>query len=134
MTSVDWPADFPAGCPPEETPNADGTYYRIAKNNPPKPRDFESLYHKDKTRAKNQIRGGKTTKCDTLGLSVYTDMEDAIQCAKRYPNLGRVIVRLTLIKSPAKAALTKGLFDSHHTLWIPKGFDLAQHSLIAYKF
>ena len=129
MTGLTWPGDFPADCPPKEAFNANGTYYRVAKNDPPEPGDFEPIYHKGHARAKNEMRKGRT-KCQTMGLSVYTDIDDAIQCAGTYRSLGREIVQLSLTQSSAKIASTEGLFDSHHTLWIPEGFDLTQHSRV----
>lgn len=129
MTGVTWPADFPADCPPEEAFDADRTYYRVGRNDPPEPSDFEPLYRKDYARARNEMSKGRT-KCQTMGLSVYSDMDDAIQCAGKYRNLGREIVQLTLAQGSVKAVLTEGLFDSHHTLWVPEGFDLTQHSRV----
>ena len=101
----------------------------MAKNAPPEPGDFEPIYHKDQARANNEVRKGRT-KCQTMGLSVYTDVEDAIQCAGKYRSLGKEIVQLTLTRGLARVALTEGLFDSHHTLWVPEGFDLTQHSQV----
>ena len=127
MTGVTWPADFPTDCPPEQAFDADGIYYRVAKNNPPETGDFESTFHRDYDRAIDAMRKGRT-KCETMGLSVYTDMNDAIKCAGIFRKMGREIVQLTLTRSPVKAALTEGLFESHHTLWVPEEFDLTQHS------
>ena len=124
-----WPADFPADCPPGEAADADGIYYRIAKNDPPEPSDFESLYHVDYDRAEQAVSRGKTT-CETMGLSVYTEMDHAIQCAGKYRNLGKKIVQLNLTQGSGRAALTSGTFDSHHTLWVPEGFDPVQHSQV----
>lgn len=126
-----WPADFPADCPPREAAETDGTYYRIAKNDLPEPSDFESLYLVDHNRAEDAVSRGKTM-CETMGLSVYTDVDHAIRCAGRFRNLGKKIVQLTLTPGYGKAMLTSGTFDSHHTLWVPKGFDLIQHSQVIY--
>jgi hypothetical protein len=129
--SLTWPADFPADCPPGQAVNAEGTYYRIVKHDPPEQSDFEAIYHTDPIRAEDAMSHGKTT-CETMGLSVYADIDHAIQCASRFRKLGRNIARLTLMHEAGKALRTRGTFSSHHTWWKPVGFDPIQHSRVVF--
>lgn len=124
-----WPRDFPTDCPPEEAARAEGVYYRLAKNNPPEQSDFESLYSTNHARAERIAREGGN-KCQTMGLSVYTKFDHAVHRAKAPGKIGRNIVRLVLTRGPARVAPTGGGFDSHHTLWVPEGFDLTQYSQV----
>ena len=119
-----WPAHFPADCPPSDAVAANGIFYRLAKTNPSKPRDFRSVYEDEPERARKAIEEGRKTKCETMGLSVHADINDAITFARIFRNMGKNIVRVSLtpdsgveIHSPSEKS------KSHHTWWKPEGFD-----------
>ena len=118
-----WPEDFPDGCPPEQAPPAEGIFYRIVKGDPPEQGDFISLYHQNPTRAQKVIESSSRTKCVTMGLSVFTEREDALGCAKQFPKLGDKIARLALTPQAGKALKTHGMRESHNTWWAPRGLD-----------
>lgn len=128
-----WPADYPEDCPPEQAPHADGTYYRIVKNDPPEPGDFVSVYHQDRTRAEDEIRRSRRTLCETMGLSVFSDLDHAIQCASRYRKLGRTIASVRLASNSGKALQTQGQFSSHHTWWKVEEFDPTQYTQVVHR-
>ncbi len=126
MTSPDawiWPTDFPEGCPPDQAPSANGTCFRIVKNDPPISNDFVSVYHQNRTRAEREISNGTRSPCETLGLSVFTVQDHAVRCAQQYPKLGDKIVTLALTRASGKMAQTGGGFDSHNTWWKAEQFD-----------
>ena len=123
MTSWNWPADFPDDCPPEQASPADGTYYRIVKNAPPDSEDFVSLYDSDQNRAMSIVRQGTRTECETMGLSVYTDRDDAVNCALQYPKIGDRVASVALTPVSGKVLYTGGRFPTHHTWWKPVDFD-----------
>ena len=123
LLPYNWPEDFPENCPPEHTPHANGTYYRIVKNDPPEPSDFVSLYHLNRNRAEIEIRRGKRTQCETMGLSVYKERIHATECAQQYPKLGDMIAHLFLTPPSGKAIQTGRGLDSHNTWWKARGFD-----------
>jgi hypothetical protein len=85
----------------------------------------------DPARAEDAMSHGNT-KCETMGLSVYADIDHAIQCASRFRKLGRKIARLTLTHESGKALRTRGTFSSHHTWWKPVGFDPIQHARVVF--
>ena len=39
---MQFPADWPSVCPPNDSLAADGTYFRVGRNNPPSGDDFRS--------------------------------------------------------------------------------------------
>ena len=118
-----WPSDFPEDCPPEQASPANGTYYRIVKNDPPEPDDFVSLYRQNRRRAENIVKAGMRSQCEIMGLSVYADIDDAIQCALRYPRIGDRIASLSLAPESGKVLHTGGAFKSHSTWWKVEEFD-----------
>ena len=124
MVSWIWPADFPEDCPPDEADPADESYYRIVKSDPPETSDFVSLYHQNSRLADRNIISGRATKCETMGLSTYTDKGQALECARQFPQLGDKIARLTLKNDAGQVLATpRGVGDTHHTWWKAEGFD-----------
>ena len=117
------PDDFPEDCPPEQALPANGAYYRIVKGNPPTSHDFDSAYHQNPSRAEREIERGRRTRCETMGLSVFSDQRHAIQCASQYPRIGTMISLVTLTNEAGKVLRTGGQFDSHHTWWKSLDFD-----------
>ena len=123
MVSWNWPADFPEDCPPEQAVPANGTYYRIVRNDPPESSDFVSVYHLDRIRASRVIRSGRRTQCETMGLSIYADMNDAVANARRFKNIGDKIARITLRAESGKTLKTDGGYPSHYTWWKEESFE-----------
>ena len=123
MISWNWPPDFPDDCPPEQAYPANGTYYRIVKNDPPKSGDFVSVYYLNRGRAMTEIGRGRKTECETMGLSVYTDRDDAANCALQYPKIGDRIASVALTSVSGKVLYTGGRFPTHHTWWKDSDFD-----------
>ena len=121
MISWNWPADFPDNCPPEEAAPADGIYYRIVKDDPPRLEDFVSLYHRDNARAMRVIEERKNTECETKGLSVYADADDAVSVARLFPKIGDKIASVAL--TPASGKILQTGSRSHHTWWIANNFN-----------
>lgn len=123
MISWNWPLDFPENCPPPQASPANGIFYRIVKTDSPELRDFVSVYHENPKRAESAIKSGNRTKCETMGLSVYADKNDAIDCAQRYRKLGNMIAHLELVPTSGKTAPTYGGWPSHTTWWKAEGHD-----------
>ena len=118
-----WPADFPPDCPPAAALPANGVYYRIVKTDPPQPADFVSQYHQNRRLANRNIQRGRATQCETMGLSVFANPNDAARRARRYPSLGNRIARLTLTPDAGTMLPTPRDDDSHHTWWLPAGYN-----------
>ena len=105
-------------------------YYRIVKTNPPPTDDYVSSYHQNQTRAERVVESGQRTKCETMGLSVYADQDEAFKCAGQYPKIGNMIARVTLTPVAGKLLETGSKFDSHHTWWKADGFNPIGYSQV----
>ena len=124
MASFTWPTDFPADCPPGDAGPSNGIYYHIVKSDPPGPGDFVSQYDKNRRRAENNVIRGYASLCETMGLSTFTDINDAVDCFHHYPMLGDKIARLTLGREAGKVKATPRYSgESHHTWWKNQDFD-----------
>ena len=118
-----WPPGFPEDCPPQEAYPANGVYYRIVKNDPPEPGDFASLYRQNRQLADDRIQSGRATQCQTMGLSVFADGNEAVRRAIRFHLIGNKIARLTLGPAAGKILPTPTNGDSHHTWWQAVAYD-----------
>ena len=118
-----WPTDFPENCPPLEAFSTNGTYYRIVKNDPPEASDFVPVYRQNQKRAEGAIRRGYRTQCETMGLSVFADRTDAVQCAEQYPKIGDKIASISLTPRAGMIIQTTSPFDSHNTGWMAEDFE-----------
>lgn len=125
-----WPADFPADCPPAAALAADGVFYRVVKCDPPALCDFVSQYHQNRKLADRNIRQGIVSQCHTMGLSVFANESDAVARARRYPQIGRLIARLTLAPDSGKIQPTPRHGDSHHTWWLPEGYNPTDAAIV----
>ncbi|MCY4415361.1 MAG: hypothetical protein OXE87_03505 [Chloroflexi bacterium] len=118
-----WPPDFPEDCPPEEASPANGIYYYIVKNDPPQWTDFTALYRRNRRLAEARIRQGITTACQTMGLSVLADINDALDRANQFRSIGNIVARLMLTPDAGRILYTPRDNDSHHTWWVPEGYN-----------
>ena len=122
-----WPADFPADCPPAAALAADGIYYYIVKTDSPQIEEFAPLHRRDRERADKAVRNGRATRCETMGLSSYANLDDALACRTAFPRIGSRIALLTLAPDAGKILPTprviNGVEDSHCTWWHPADYD-----------
>ena len=123
MDDWKWPPEFPKDCPPTGANAANGTYYRIVRSNPPHTRDFIPMYYENRSRAEKMAKDGKGTLCETMGLSVYSNIEHAVQCASQYPKNGSIIAAVQTVPECGKILQNPRMFDSHNTWWVVQGFD-----------
>ena len=90
------------------------TFFRIVRVNPPTDRDFWSHQRLGKT-----LRDPTPQSRDQwAGVSVYADMEDAINLSRQFPRLGQWVAEVHL--QPAadiRIEKTGSKRDSHHTVW-----------------
>ncbi len=118
-TKLSFPSDFPENCPPTDAIAPSGTYYRIVRQNPPVSRDFTPKFREDERQARRQVRNRHYTLCETMGLSMFREMEHVIQCAMQFPKLGGFIAEMQLGSQHGRIKLTGRRGDSHHTWWLP---------------
>lgn len=81
--------------------------------NPPSERDFWS--HQRLGRA---IRNPTPKSLDQwAGVSVYAELDDAVNQSRQFPRLGQWIAAVDLTVSDARIERTGSGLDSHHTVW-----------------
>lgn len=112
-----FPSDWPNGCPPEDAQDANGTVFRIVKNDPPNDVDFISHFESG--------RIPKAPPCLRCGLSVFRELKDAVHQRLLMPKLGRWIAKATLEAVHGKTKLTQGQQPTHTTWWAYDGVQRA---------
>jgi hypothetical protein len=113
-----FPDDWPAGCPAANTPDAEGEVFRIVKENPVSVADM--LSHHETGRLP------KADPCLRCGLSVFRELEDALNQQRLLPKLGTRIAKAVLLPVHGKANLTKGQQPTHSTWWPYRDVERAQ--------
>ena len=108
--SNDFPKDWPSDSPPGDAVDADGTVFRIVKDDPPVAKDFESHFESGKLL--------KAPPCLRCGLSVFRQFQDADHQRKLMPKLGSLVASAKLRSMHGKTKLTKGTQPTHTTWWV----------------
>jgi hypothetical protein len=118
-----YPKHFPDNCPPGESTDASGEFYRFIKQSHqiPQPEDFFSW------RIENP---GKEchpdiTECQACGASIYPSLDAANNMRLRIPRLKKMkIAKGTLDSKLGKIKPTPSRNEkSHHTWWIPESIE-----------
>ena len=119
MSTVNWPAFFPPGCPPPEAKDAQAEVFRLVSANPPTASDFECWAQRNPKKYMGD--------CKASGLSVFTAKADALRLVRRVPGMsGKLIALASLRQGAGKLMHTPSSgASSHHTWWTPAGFDHA---------
>ncbi len=110
---MEYPEDWPDGCPPDDTEKGKGEIYRLVKSKPPTETDFLSHHETGKM--------PKRDPCLRCGLSVFRNQEDAEHQYQAYPKLGKFVSKGTLKAEHGVTKLTSGRQPSHTTWWPYKG-------------
>lgn len=116
-----FPSNWPAGCPPAEARPADGEVYRLVKSDPPVADDFATWLELGKS---NPAR-----ECESAGLSVFRNLEDATNYAGKYPHLGERVAKGSLGDQHGITMPTPRRGNSHLTWWPYEG--IIRHSLFS---
>ena len=115
---MNFPANWPNDCPPQDAIDADGDVYRIVDNNPPVLADLAT--HLETGRLP------KALPCMRSGLSVFREIRDAAHQRQLIPKLGRWIAKGTLKTEQGKTKLTTGKQPTHTTWWAYEGVNRAE--------
>lgn len=107
-----FPTDWPPGCPPADTKDTSGVFYRIVKTSPPTADDFRTFHEMGK-----RLRGALPCPCMPYGLSVFPNREDAAWMTRVMPKLGNHLARGVLEAGNGPSKLTPGQRPSHTTWW-----------------
>src|SRR5437762_1463807 len=91
---------WPPGCPPNDSIDGDGVFYRVTRTDPPTEADF--LTHQETGQRK------KLDECERCCLSLCQERADAVQTSRLFPKLGNHIAQGKLDGSCGKVKLTGG--------------------------
>ncbi|MGO2134756.1 MAG: hypothetical protein ACTH3S_04925 [Marinobacter sp.] len=106
-----FPKQWPECCPPDDAPPAEGVVYRICRENPPAPGDFQSHAELGKS--------SKGDPCMRHGLSVFRDISEAQHLTGIFPKLGKLIFRGELTAEHGKIKPTPAKLRPSHVTWWP---------------
>ncbi len=117
-----FPKSWPPDCPSADTPATSGDVYRIAKGDPITPEDMQSHHETGKL--------PKADSCLRCGLSVFRQVDDALNQQRLLPKLGKRIAKASLSPTDGKACFTKGQQPTHTTWWPYEGIDRAAQFVV----
>ncbi len=103
--TIVWPVD----CPPGDSIDGSGWFYRVTMNNPPAHEDF--LTHHETGKRRNMHP------CERCALSVCQTKEDAVQTLVLFPKLGKYIARGHLADGCGKVKMIGGSVPTHTNWW-----------------
>lgn len=117
-----FPEYFPKKCPPADSSEASGTFYRSIKGSVPVKKDFLPPWLQQDHNQREWIKQGKA--CQACGLSLNANIEDLKRKQKILPSIRGIIVEGTLEPTNGKIKSTPTLMDSsHHTWWVPDSIE-----------
>ena len=124
--SQSWPSTYPADCPPEQALDANGTFYRLVKNDPPAREDFRTLaeqYPSRRFSTKPSPKSGVSELVKAHGLSLMADKEDVIRLRRAVPAYrDGLLGKGDLVPDHGKVLATPSQSGrSHHTWWTYDG-------------
>jgi hypothetical protein len=114
-----WPSAYPPACPPSDAEPASKRVLRIVATIPPTQADFVPKAH-------FQLES-EEEKCKAAGLSVYLLLKDAKRTRKRTGAMREYHIAAVELSPPngvLKHTVRTGIKSSHHTWWVPDGFDI----------
>ena len=124
-----WPSNYPEGCPPADSYNADGSLFRLANRSSYAPQDFLSAYALEVKRVDKgtipEIRD-EYSNCQARGLSVYRTYEDTVKAMLKIPSLSKkkALVEVDSNQTGLLKNTPNKRNPSHYTWWIPNDIDL----------
>jgi hypothetical protein len=116
-SDLEFPSDFPGGCPPNDAGDAKGIVYRQVRSDPPTDSDFLSIYEEGRRKI------SQTKLCQARGVSVLQTEEDAVKQCRMFRMRGEFIATGTLTPAHGRLKPTHGQLPSHATWWCYEGID-----------
>lgn len=116
LSGLSFPASFPSGCPPAETPDANAECYRILSGSIKTDADFLSYAELGKLPS--------AAPCKRAAISVYDTVENARRNLQARPYIGTAICKGKLEASHGK--LSHPGDTGHMSWWAYEGVDRKQ--------
>jgi hypothetical protein len=115
----EWPAHFPADCPPAAAVAPEGAVYRLVRNDSPAPDDMRSWL---------ELGMGKGRDCQRAALSCAVTQQHLEEVRRASPlRRNDRIARAMLASEHGKLAQTGG--PGHCSLWLRRAFHADAHRL-----
>lgn len=116
---MEFPKYFPDQCPPAESSEASGTFYRAVEGNPTVESDFVPYWLLKPQNQEIWITSGKA--CESCGLSLSANIDDLKRKMLVVPSIRNMnIAEGALEANMGKIKPTPSAMDnSHHTWWVP---------------
>lgn len=122
----EWFEELPKECPPADSQECNGVYYRVACGNPATSADFFSQRMLAPTKA---FMGMGIDECVVRAVSVFAELDDARHLLKLPKFKNAKIAQVNL--QPDDGNIKKTFKKSHHSWWRSKSFDVATAKIIA---
>lgn len=114
-----WFEELPPSCPPFDSVECDGTYFRVSHGNPAESEDFFS----QKRLAPNKVfKGEGIDDCIVRAVSVFALLEDAKRLLK-FPKFKHANIAVVSLR-PMDGKIKKTFKNSHYSWWRSKAFDI----------
>lgn len=107
-----FPHDWPPECPPADAEAPNGVFYRLVHGRPPASEDFVSYAESEK-----QVPPERA--CEARGLSLFTELADALHYLQKFPSLGRGVASAALTDEHGKVKPTPRRPAPSHATWWP---------------
>ena len=122
---IQWFEQLPSECPPLDSKECKGTFYRIAKGNPATSSDF---FSQRKLAPEKIFKGKGIDECITNAISVFSTVEDARRL-KKLPKFKNATIAEIKLK-PSDGKIKKTFRNSHYSWWRSITFDVSQAQII----
>lgn len=116
--TTEWPAHYPAQCPPSDAEQAIGTYFRFVDSAPPSGEDTMSHVELRNAGLRFKNRDFGADECNASGFSVFDDQSAAEKTRSSVGPLRKK--RIAKVDVSGSGVLKQtGSKKSHHTWWRP---------------
>lgn len=120
-----WFEKLPSSCPPSDSIDCDGIYYRVSHGNPAESEDF---FSQRRLAPNKEFKGEGIDECIIRAVSVFAVLDDARRLLKlpKFKNANIAEIALT----PQDGRMKKTFKKSHYSWWRSKMFDVNNAKII----
>lgn len=120
-----WFEKLPPSCPPSDSVECDGVYYRVSCGNPAESKDF---FSQKQLAPDKEFKGEGIDECIVRAVSVFAMIDDAKRLLKlpKFKNANIAMVEL----KPQDGKIKKTFKKSHYSWWRSKSFDVNKAKIV----
>lgn len=120
-----WFEELPPSCPPSDSVECDGTYYRVSHGNPAESNDF---FSQKRLAPNKEFKGEGIDDCIVRAVSVFSLLEDARRLLK-LPKFRNAVVAMVRL-DPQDGKMKKTFKKSHYSWWRSKSFNVNKAKIV----